>query len=310
MTHAKRILALLQRHPGLDDDELSQLASIQPRQQVNLICRRLQAQGLLVRKQGATGKIGNFPADPRPVVLTTGSVPSAARASAREPAEVHDSSLRVDAAAFPETLLIIPCSGAKREGGSNAHCCEPIADDLPPTLASRLVAARRPVLDKAQADERQLMPAWQRNSGIFYTCAGAALEAAIRTGLHMLILSGGYGVLKACEPIGHYATRLRLAAWPRGLLEEVLLSYAIRHRLRRVRAFVSATTDYFRLVRRTPWAEAGIDDVVVLTPEATRGAMVKTPRAQGEAFAAFLAGRLGADWRSSDGLVLRFMRLG
>jgi len=75
-----------------------------------------------------------------------------------------------------------------------------------------------------------------------------------------------------------------------------------------VRAFVSQTTDYCRLVARTRWQGAGITDTAIVAPEATRGAMVKAPRAQGEAIAAFLAGGLNDDWQSSDGLRLHLSR--
>ena len=121
----------------------------------------------------------------------------------------------------------------------------------------------------------------------------------------MRIISGGYGIIKACEPIGTYSTRLRLADWSRGLLEEVLVTYATRHRLKSVRAFVSQTTDYCRLVTRVRWEGANITDATIVAPEATRGAMVKAPRAQGEAITAFLAGELNDNWRSSDGLRLQ-----
>ena len=62
--------------------------------------------------------------------------------------------------------------------------------------------ARRAVLAKAGLDDRQLMPAWQRYEGMLYSAAGRALQGAIEAGLHVLIISGGYGVIKACEPIG------------------------------------------------------------------------------------------------------------
>ena len=64
MTHANRIVTFLKEHPGewFDDDELSRLLSIAPRQTVNMTCRKLAADGLIAReKQG--GKIANAVAD-------------------------------------------------------------------------------------------------------------------------------------------------------------------------------------------------------------------------------------------------------
>jgi hypothetical protein len=208
-----------------------------------------------------------------------------------------------------QTLILIPCSGSKRSGGSSARGCAPLTDDLPLSLAERLVSARRAVLAKAELDDHQLMPALQRYQGMLYSRAGQALQGAVDAGLHVLIISGGYGVIKACEPIGYYSTRLVLSAWPHGTLEEVLLGYARRHGLKSVRAFVSQTTDYCRLISRTRWHDAGIHDAAIVAPEAARGAMVKAPRAQGESLAAFLTGRLKDCWRSTDGLRLISSRI-
>ena len=71
MTNADRILDTLKRHPeGLDDDELSQLSGVSPRQQVNMICRKLQRSGLIIRHVGPSGKLCNYPeGDPASVLL-------------------------------------------------------------------------------------------------------------------------------------------------------------------------------------------------------------------------------------------------
>ena len=59
-TNVERIVETLQKQPGLDDDELSMITGILPRQQVNQICRRLERQGRLRREQGPRGKIVNY----------------------------------------------------------------------------------------------------------------------------------------------------------------------------------------------------------------------------------------------------------
>jgi hypothetical protein len=59
MTNIETIIATLQQWPRLDDDELARQADIQPRQQVNQICRRLEASGRLRRDHGPRGKIIN-----------------------------------------------------------------------------------------------------------------------------------------------------------------------------------------------------------------------------------------------------------
>ena len=61
MANSDRILDVLRRHPeGLDDDELSQLSGVTPRQQVNMVCRKLEADGIVLRERDySKGKIVN-----------------------------------------------------------------------------------------------------------------------------------------------------------------------------------------------------------------------------------------------------------
>ena len=70
----------------------------------------------------------------------------------------------------------------------------------------------------------------------------------------------------------------------------------------------SASTNYAAVFRRTGWPDDV--DAFLLSPESVPGAMVKAPRAQGEALAEIAAtGSLGAEWRSSDGLKMEVTRL-
>jgi hypothetical protein len=90
--------------------------------------------------------------------------------------------------------------------------------------------------------------------------------------------------------------------WPAGLLQEVIETYARRHKIRRTLAVVSETTGYARILRKVAWRRAGVSDALLLTPETSTGAMVKAPRAIGEALVTMIAGGLDPSWRSSDGL--------
>ena len=83
----------------------------------------------------------------------------------------------------------------------------------------------------------------------------------------------------------------------------MLAGYARRHKLKRMRAFVSETTAYRKVVERVDWKNAGVDDAVLLIPE--RGSQDSVTRTQGEAFAALLGGTLEREWRSATGLRLR-----
>lgn len=302
VSNADRILATLERWPDLDDDQLSEKANIRPRQQVNQICRRLESRGLVQRLPGPHGKIINrlsgvsrdekAPAvHSRPAASRTTTAASGLR-------------LKVGAAELRDTLILIPCSGAKIVSPGVREVGPSLLEELPSDLAAQLTQAREARRGPARVDETSRLAAWRRNDGTLYRAARPALEWMVRSGGHLLIISGGYGVVRADEPIGLYEARLRRSHWPRGLLEQVLLAYVRRHRLRRVIAFASATTDYGRLIAAVPWAAAGVETAVLLTPEPAPGAMVKAPRAQGEALAALLTGGLDETWRSSDGIKL------
>jgi hypothetical protein len=54
-----RLVETLRLWPGLDDDQLSRQSGITPRQTVNQLCHRLEAEGRLRRSTGQGGKIVN-----------------------------------------------------------------------------------------------------------------------------------------------------------------------------------------------------------------------------------------------------------
>ena len=59
MTNEQRIIELLKKRPGLDDDEIFKGTGVSPRQQVNQICRHLESRSVLRRGIGPKGKIVN-----------------------------------------------------------------------------------------------------------------------------------------------------------------------------------------------------------------------------------------------------------
>jgi hypothetical protein len=153
-------------------------------------------------------------------------------------------------------------------------------------------------------NEQSLVPSWQRYDGALYQAGRDALGDLMRAGSHVIILSGGYGAVVAKEPIGKYETVLKPSWWPGHLIERVLIAYAQRHSIASVRAFVSATGPYRMILKKTRWADAGIDDAIVFTPQAAPGGMLKSPASQGEALVALRDGTLAPGWRSSYGLGL------
>ena len=187
---------------------------------------------------------------------------------------------------FSETLLVIPCTRKKRPYPGCVVTGPRIARCLPSALAERLHHTRAANRERASINELTLVPAWQRYDGSFYQSARDALDWAVKKRLHLLILSGGYGVLLASEPIGCYDAPLNPCWWPERVLEDVLAGYAQHHRLKRLRAFIPAKCGYrpYReVVERVDWRAAGVDDAVIVTPDdGSQG---------GEAFAALAHGK-------------------
>jgi hypothetical protein len=315
-TNTDRIIQVLSQWPGIDDDELARRANVHPRQQVNQICRRLEQQGVLRRIVGTNGKIGNvlvgtqaqtsFASPPEPTVrrITTPSPSGFVSELIREDRSAVERPTDV-----ASTLFIIPCSSSKVSTLAAGETGPSLLKMLPPALAQRLRHARDAMRLRAHVDETTLLPAWRRYSGILYQTAARALAGAADVRLNVLIISGGYGLVLADEPIGYYDAVFRLSSWPRGLLEDILIHYAQSRMLRNVRAIASSTGDYRKLLARVRWAAAGVDDALLLSPHGGPGAMVLVPRAQGEALTALLRGSMDATWSSSDGLRLDIQRL-
>jgi hypothetical protein len=153
------------------------------------------------------------------------------------------------------------------------------------------------------------MPAHLRYSGWLYQSAGSKIQRAVKAGKHILIVSGGYGLLRAEEPIGHYDKKFALRDWPPDLLAKCILDYASNSAIRDVIAVMSASSPYARLMQRVPWKSARLSAKLVCPVNKGGPAQVKVPRAQGEAIAELLTRGLNQNWRSSDNLKLRVSQL-
>jgi hypothetical protein len=303
VSNADRILEALRIFGPSTDAELRKASGVETHQQVNQICRRMESIGVLKRIRGADGHIVNVldiehrrPHSSLPTLSPkAGWVPSVEAAG-------HATLRRAD-----RCLLVIPCSGRKAPGGARGLVGPSVTDWLPGTLADRLLAARAALASRAELDESILLPAYRRYVGTLYATAANALESAHARGVPMVILSGGYGLLVAGEPIGVYNRRLTLNDWPSGLLEDCLLQVAQRLGVEGVLAFCARTTSYAALIGRIPWRNAGLEAFMSSPVMGGRGgAQVLVPRALGEALVAALDGQTPLRQCSSDGVeVLR-----
>lgn len=308
MNNADRIVDALRRHGPLSDAHLVTITDVRPHQQVNQICRRLEAQGVLRRLRSPSGAIhnvlvGDSRPDEQPMVQPARPATRPTEPSARTQSGATGANLR---AADSETLLILPCSGGKRRGGSRQLDGSTILDLLPGRLADRLITARRALHQVAEVDESHLLPARRRYSGTLYQAAGTSLEQTGSASVRLLIVSGGYGLVLGDEPIGHYNRMFHRSDWPAALLRDCLEAAVPALAVSRVVALCAQTTAYAHLVRATRWKQMGIKTALI-SPlvGGGEGAQVLVPRALGEAAGELLGNGLRPGWRSSDGVGLR-----
>jgi hypothetical protein len=306
MTNADVILAAIREEPGSTDAELRQRTGVEPHQQVNQICRRLEAQGSILRRSRPDGRIGNYagPSEERSLVAAT------------VPVRVEQTPVRANVSPNEATptptdgLLIIPCSGSKAPGGLPILVGPTILDCLTPAHADRLRDARQRLAPAARTDERLLRPAWKRYTGNFYKAADAALAGAVAAGKPLVIVSGGYGLLLATEPVGYYDRQFSVRDWPPSLLEDCLLDLVGTLGMRRVFGFFADTTGYAKLIRNVRWAHRGVEATLAVPQlDGRRGAQAIVPIASGESLTAHLGGGLQAGWQSSAGVRMGFERL-
>ena len=321
MTNVDRVLALIRSTArGLTDRELGEQTGITPHQQVNKICNKLAERGLTRRERGPDGFLVN-----RPAAQDDGDLPSRSDAAHRPPASTAPATtgsppatgsavgelgiLEVD---LGNALVVIPCSGDKRQGGDGGGPEKiSIADFLPQDLAEELRNVRAGNARVCQVDESLRMRAVDRYCGTLYGVASRTFEQLDGTGTAVAVISGGYGVVSAHEQIGWYEHKFVEAMWPNQLVARCLSAYARAIGARTVVGLFGATTSYARAFRRTQWP-ADTEDVwlVCPTPRQRDGAQVKVPRAIGEALATIgSTGTVATDWTSSDNLPLRIVRV-
>ena len=262
------------------------------------------------RRAGPNGRLVNVPTG----VARGHSSPDPRReprAAKRSP--VHTGS--AGAAEMPRlsistTLFVFPCSGAKRRGGRRtAARGTSVLHSLPRGLAGELKARRSENAPRTNLDGSALLPAAERYAGTLYLAAGDAFGVLAKAGAGLLIISGGYGVVRPVEPIGWYDQEYRNAMWPDGLVARCLAAFADTTGANAVIGLLSATTQYARVFRSARWPDT-VEHVFHVWPEPMTGAMVKAPRAQGEALKAF--GRdhcLRPGWTSSDELRMQQTKL-
>jgi hypothetical protein len=213
------------------------------------------------------------------------------------------------ATAPARTLIVLPCSGAKSRRATSDRPGLSISDEIEPSLAKELRHARQRLLELGGHDERERSPAVDRYAGTLYKAGGPGIRRLLEAGTHVAIVSGGYGVVLAEEPIGLYDRRFKSGDWPRKLAGRVLASYAERHDLETVLAFLARTTSYAEVVRSAPWGSQVKRVELVSADHAGGGGMRVVPETLGEAIGQYARGGIPLGWTSRRGIGLHVERV-
>ena len=136
-----------------------------------------------------------------------------------------------------DTLLLLPCSAAKR--GRRVLHMEPrsLVDFVGPEAATELASGRLRAFTRGWLDpDSEPIAALARYSGQPYKTEGVVdgLLDAMARGLHVVIVSGGYGLLRAEEPIHDYNAQMAttLPVW-RSRIPTILRDYVRRNGIAR-----------------------------------------------------------------------------
>lgn len=203
----------------------------------------------------------------------------------------HDGSLE-------DTLLLIPCCKSKQGTADPGLPRRRLADDLGAEARTVLLEGRGKAFARpgTELDETSpLRPAIATYTGQPFTTPGvrAALTEAVGRGLHCLVISGGYGVVRVEEPIHAYEAHLQrtMPVW-RARVPVVLRDYVARHGIRR--SFGTFSRGYAAVV---PDDLTGRDWRRVPTWDGRGSPMVEVPKAVGRALAGVLERCCGSSRR-------------
>lgn len=206
-----------------------------------------------------------------------------------------------------KTLFVLPCSKRKDKGGCLSNDNISILDYLPDKLVTELRCRRSENAQEAHVDEAKLLSASKRYTGYLYQAAGTAFDDLAVSKAHMLIISGGYGVVLAHEPIGWYNMKFQRSRWQNGLIKRCLAAYAKTTRVESVVGIFSPSGEYPKEFSNTCWP-ATIKRAFQVSP--IGGSSRTSPHAEGEALAVLSRQcSLPLCWRSSHGLCMETRKL-
>lgn len=155
-------------------------------------------------------------------------------------------------------LILFPCSGAKQRfvitESFDAADEKKVIDFLENTK-NYLITGREGIA-RYTDKKSPLMSALDRYSGSLYSVDNFrefVKIAYLTKDVHILIMSGAYGILLPIERIHYYKRSIIAKYWKQNKLPEVIEEYIEKNKITRVYGFFSLTTDYMKIMRSIHW---------------------------------------------------------
>jgi hypothetical protein len=196
-------------------------------------------------------------------------------------------------------LVIFTCSKSKNAVGAETSERR-VADFLSPSAVRALEEGRARAFQKTEIDlASPLTPALALYSpGICYSVDGfmEAVTEALAVGCyHVLILSGGYGIVHPAERIHNYEAPIQKtrSVW-RHVLPGLMLDYIKTQSI--TRAFIACSEGYWQVIGPKHWRDS-LYELYSLVPKEGPGSMRKVPRAIGNGITSLLQSGLTPDKR-------------
>lgn len=203
------------------------------------------------------------------------------------------------------SLIVIPCSGGKAGEVSGRLVPAGVADFIGHESRRQLAEGRELAFAiPGTCIDRQspLTPALDLYTGNPYRVEGFKDRVidALAKGMHCLIVSGGYGLLRPEEPIHSYKAHIQqtVRVWgPR--VPRALADYVERNRI--VEMFIACSTPYASLLARDDYGTATVHWCIPRVRPGEGPALREVPRRVGEAVIALIDDRMKPDarWRMS-----------
>lgn len=205
-----------------------------------------------------------------------------------------------------EMLILFPCSGAKQRNAITEvfdEANEKKVIDYLDTTREYLMAGRKGVSSYIDNDSPR-MSALDRYSGSLYSVDNfreTVKAAYLMKNVHILIMSGAYGILLPNERIHYYERPIKAQYWKQNRLPDVIGEYIKKNNISHVYGFFSFSTDYMKIMKSINWnrlryiANLEIARTYYVDFRGTGGAQVIVPQTTGMLIVSFIKSEFNQD---------------